>query len=1273
MSSTSAIDKNYLMLQFWNRVYRNNATEFQTFFEDIMQKAFPGFQKIRPYGKKGDGGNDGYRPSEGIYYQIYAPKNPSEKEAQAAKKLKDDFDKLKKNWDKISTIKTYHFVFNDKGAGVSIEIEKALSELRSENPTVTFNKFVPNDLEDVFFSLKKDQILALGFDVDSTNALKITYEYLNKLEIDLDRDNAKFVEKALTNVRNIVLSLGDDGLHLDFEILEARTLQKLEKVKEARDKYESLGKRYPSDPRPVLYLAEIYLHNNDLKKNEDLLKQAEKIDKNFWLLSLEKMIRAYVTNEKVDLSGVDEKNFPQDQKIKASFYRIYSGFFEEAEDHVTADSFIEKAISLYPDKFTNYDAKLSILERRFYITEEDQEQKTQQVNSFLSEIDSIEQIINWSDLGPRNKAILCYRKLNAYRIIEDLTLVEQNAKECFEFLLQCYFDRTIDNLLVGILTFVELPDSDLKKLLAYFDIAEKKISDDLAKRLVFQFILKDTLYSEGKNYFQKIHNQEITGFICNLEDKKYDKVLEFISDDSLFAVAIANTAKDSPDLRLKIIESLPNDGSVQKDKLLLLLNYDEGDMDKAFDLLRKFDLSNLGYLESRQVLRIAREKKAWDFVIVLLDNLIRQEKGKKAILNFKLQLFTANFKLGKFKDAAQIGEGILSNKDELDSLDADNKENLLGQTILARVKRGEFKLARELMEGHGDLFVTYESVLGIKVDVYLKNNDAQKAVATIVEGIKLIKTPTPEQYGRLIIFFIEIGNMIDFQLSPSEKVVDGYFVKLKNQERWYFVGDGDELDATKVSTNDKAYKLFLDKKPGEEVAFEEKYRADTRKYEIETILPVEKYVFWQCHHHAEILTVEKRWNAMEIIDVPSTADGIDTKYIIARLEDDRKARGEFFEMYAQKPLPLAFLAVNQGGLTEAIGCILNEQKGYIHFSSGDIEEINQQKDVARKLIAGEKFFIDGTSALVLGETGLLKDIYQYLPGLMVPQSVITLLLDINEKFRFAPGQTGHMAYSQGKLVLSSVDPSKRKKIRDNFDTTIKLLESNPENVEAISDVNKTGKFSEQRINPALCDSCILAQKEGCLVLTEDYLYLRVNELETKKHAPEYCSAFALVRVLYEQGKIGFDKYLAFFSYLSSYRFRFLPITVEDIEKSVFGGNDIKVFSPVNISLWNFPLTLSEPYGVPFERAFTVIGSFLVKMLTDDAVTPEMINKIFVEIIETFPTKDKNQLCQLLLSISVRVVNKNQQRMVLGRNIQGKVDSLSKLCEIYKGKDTIILS
>jgi tetratricopeptide (TPR) repeat protein len=1272
MKTNSAIDKNYLRLQFWNKVYQKNATEFQSFFEKIMLLAFPGFHKIRPYGNKGDGGNDGYKPDEGVYYQVYAPRKPDEKEAQAAKKLKEDFNTLKKNWDKISTIKTYYFVFNDKGGGVSIEIESALSELKQDNPTIIFKEFLTKDLEDIFFGLTDQQILSVGFDIDSTKTLKLVREILGKLEVELDRDNTKFVEKTLNNNQDIVFSLNDDSLNLDFEILYARTLQKLERVKEASIKYKSLSKRYPSDPRPILYQAEIQLNNDDFKKNKELLAQAEVIDKDYWLLALEELIRSYVTKEKVDLSNVDEKDFPQDPKIKASFYRIYSGFFEEVGDHVKADCFIERAINLYPDKFANYDARLTILESRFYFIEEEKEQKIQRVKSFIKEIDSIgEKISTWEELGARNKAIIGYRRFNAYQILEDFPLAEQNAKVCFEHLLQCYFDRIIDNLLIGILTPIELPESDLERLLIYLDTAEKRISDALAKRIVLQFILKDTLYTKGEDYFQKICNKRIYDFIHHLEEKNHDKVLEFLADDPLFAIAVANTIKGSPDLRLKIIESLPNDGSVQKDKLLLLLNYDEGDIDEAFNLLKKFDLSNLGYLESREVLKIASGKKAWDFVAILLENLIRQEKNIKALLNFKLQLFTAYFNLGKFKEAAQIGEDILSNNEELNVLDGGNKENLLGQTILARVRRGEFKVAQELMESHMSLFKTSESVLGIKVDVYLKNNDAEKALAAIVEGIKLIKTPTPEQYGGLFFYFVEIDNLIGLPMYPLEEIVDGCFVKLKDQDRWYFVGDGDELDATKILPDNEAYKLFVKKKVGEEIEFEEKYRANVSKFEVEDVHPIEKYISWQCKYNAEKLTVEKRWKAMEIIDLPSTATGIDTKYIIARLEDDRKARGQFLEMYAQGPLPLAFLALNQGGLTEAIGCIVNEQKGYIHFSSGDIDEFNQQKEIAKRIISGEKFYIDGTSALVLGETYLLHDIYQYLPGLMIPQSVITLLLDINDKFRFIPGQTGHMAYSQGKLVISSNDAEKRKRIRDNFAKVIRLLESKPENIQVISEANKTGEFSERRVEPSLSDACILAQREGYLVLTEDYLYLKVNELDTKKRAPEYCSSFALTRVLYEQGKIGFDKYLDFFSYLSSYRFRFLPITVDDIEKSVFGGNDVKVFSPKKIRLLNFPLTLSEDYGVSFDRAFTVVGQFLIKILIDDAVVSEMMEKIFIEIVESFPTKDKNQFGQLLLGISVKVINKAQKDIILGRNIQKKVNSISKLIEIYKSKDIIL--
>lgn len=1271
----TTLDKNYLRLQFWNKVYKKDATEFQHFFEDIMSGAFTGFQKIKPYGNKGDGGNDGYRPGEGIYYQIYAPRDPREKEAYAANKLKEDFEKLKTNWDQISTIKEYYFVFNDKDNGVSIEIENALSELRKKNAAIKFGVFTPRNLEDIFFCLKEEQILALDFDIDSTNTLKITKEYLEKLEIDLDRDNAKFVNKGLSNIQSIVSSLNDESLKLYFEILEARTLQKLECIKEAKGKYEDMAKRYPDDPRPVLYLAEIALNNGDFKGNEKLLKKAEQIDKNNWLLALEKLIRAYVRTEKIDLSKVDEKDFPAEEKIKANFYRIYSGFYEEAEKSSKADSFIERAIKLNPDKFNSYDAKLSQLEWRMIAPKINDKERQERAGRLLSEVEKVEQkIAEWGGVGVRSRAILLYRKFNAHRLQENLLEVEQNAKDCFELVLQCYFDRTIDNLLVGILTFIELPDNDLGRLLKYLDKVEKGISDDLTKRIVFQFNLKNQLFTEGKKYFQRIGKQNILDFISNLEKGDSDKVIEFLSGDPLFAVAITNTTKTNSELRLKIIESLPDDGSVQKDKLLLLLNYDEGDIDKAFEILKTFDLSNLGYLEAKQLLKIAQKKKAWEFVCRLLEDLIKKEKNISNILSLKLQLFTANLNLGKFKEAAEIGEEILSNPKELGLLDPENKESLLGQTISARIKRSEFKDAKKLLEDHVSLFLTHNYVLGVKVDVYLKNNDPQKALSSIVEGIKLIKTPTPEQYGYLLLYFVEIGNMMDFPLSSLDEITDGCFVKLKDNDMWYFIGNGEELDATKIAQDDEKYRLFMGKKVNDKIAFKEKYRASSVQFGVEMILSIEKYILWQCRHNAEKLTIEKRWKAMEIIDVPSTPNGVDPKFLIARLDDDRKARGKFFEMYTQKTLPLAFLAVNQGGLTNAIGCIINEQKGYINFSTGNLDEINAQKEVARRIIAGEEFYIDGTSSLVLGETGLLKDIYKYLPNLRIPQSVITLLLEINDKFRYIPGQSGHMAYSQGRLVLSGVDQQKRKKIRDNFEKTIKLLESKPKNIVAISTVNKTGKFSEQRIDSALCDACILAQRDKTMILTEDHLYLEVNKLETKKPQPEYCSAFALIRVLYEQKKIDFDKYLAFFSYLSSYRFRFLPIAFEDIEKAVFGDGTIRVITPQNIRLLNFPLTLSENYGVSFGRAFPIIGRFLVKVLIDDSILPEMVNKIYVEIIETFPipaNMSKRELGRMLIGVSVRVINNTQNNIVLSRNIQKKVDSLSNLTEIYEEKGIVL--
>lgn len=52
-----------------------------------------------------------------------------------------------------------------------------------------------------------------------------------------------------------------------------------------------------------------------------------------------------------------------------------------------------------------------------------------------------------------------------------------------------------------------------------------------------------------------------------------------------FAVSFTLAFKDKPALRRKILDSLPNDGSVQKEKVDLLLLYDEGELNKAFEIV----------------------------------------------------------------------------------------------------------------------------------------------------------------------------------------------------------------------------------------------------------------------------------------------------------------------------------------------------------------------------------------------------------------------------------------------------------------------------------------------------------------------------------------------------------------------------------------------------------------------------------------------------------------------------------------------------------------
>jgi tetratricopeptide (TPR) repeat protein len=1088
------------------------------------------------------------------------------------------------------------------------------------------------------------------------------------MEVYLDRGNGRFVFESLQNCKDIIDRQNDENLLVDWEILECRALQQLERIADAKRKYENICTRYPRDSRPFLYLAEICLNDEEYDRNDELLREAEKIDKSDSLLKIEKLLRDQRLGNTIDTANIDEQNFPTDPRMKASFYRFYAFNLQLEKDFTRAESFIERAINLNPDRLANYIAKLGLLE---FPLSNDIDQVKIDSEKLLLEIDAILGIVSqWGQLSPRNQVIFNLKKLMAFYVQENISETERLAKESFDLVMRCHFDVPIDHYLALLLMNVQLPQDEFDRLIVYLRRAEKGISDDLAKALIFQFILRKTLFSEGRLLFEDKAKEDIRSFVDYLENKNYDGVWNFMKDDLRFAIAMANAAKDFPDLRRKIIEKLPDDGNIQKEKLILLLNFDESNFDEAFAILKGLDLSQLRYFECAVFLEIARKKEAWEFVIVVLEKLLQYEQDKHIALQLKLELFDANLKIERLPEAIEIGERILSNRKELSLLNEQNREGLLANTVLSIMTRGDYPRAMTLVEMYPDIPKTVEFKVGVEAEVYLKNREASKAIESVVAGMKILRTPTPEQYAKLLFVLIQIDNMLNFPLTSAQTFEAESFVKFRDQERWYFVGDRDELDAIKIPSTDERYAKFSDRKPGDKVIFDFEYRKNIEHF-IESILPIDKYIFSQAVRHFNQMAADGNLRAVEMIEVPKIGDTIDTKNIIARLEDERKGRGEFFDLYCRENVPLAFLAISEGGLTRAIGLIQNEGRGFIRFSSGETAEIERQKDVARRIIAGNPFYLDGTSALILSETGLLGDIYAHLPNLKVPQSVIAMLLKCKEQFRYVPGQAGRLNYVKGQLLFSEISPDQGEALQKKFANSIGLLESKPENIGIISAASKRDCLSEQKVPAELCDACVLAQKDEVPVLTEDYLYLQMDQIETGKKAPEYCSAFALIRVLYEQKKITFEKYLEFFAYLSGYRFRFLPITSNDIEKAIFGDGIITMVRPGKIGWFNFPLTLSEEYGVPFASSFGVIALFLIRVITDDTILPDIVGSIFLEILSVFPTdKDKRFLAQLFVKVCVQEMNKMDRTIIVGTRAQKKIDRLSQIANIYNASNQL---
>lgn len=1257
-------DTEYLKNQFWLKIHRKNGKEFQTFFESIMKCAFQDFELVKPYGRTGDKKNDGFRKKAGIYYQVYAPENPEIKLARAAKKTKEDFRGLYESWQAHYEIREFHFVFNDKELGTAPEINMALAELSKEFPNVEFDVLTSKKLERIFLELREEDVVGLGFSLDSREAISNMRNYLKSIEVDLDRNNPELAVKSLQKVKKAIERQGDENLELEFEILECLALQRIGRIQESKEKYKSLIKRYPDDVRSLCYLAEAYLSEGNFELNEKLLNQAEKINADHWLWKIEMLSRKYHLKEMINLSEIDESLFPEDNRSKSIFYRIYALFYEMDKDHRKADEYIEKAIHLNPDRFSNYDVKLGFQAERLLALSGIEKEYAHK--EYLQNIDmTIKKFQTWEYFSIRNMIYLNHRKLGALLTSDEFTEIERLGEDILLLILNCHFDIIIDRILSSLLKYVLLPDKQLEALLGYLRKYKDDISHDLSNSFLFQFARKGQLQTRAREFFKTLENTKAIKFIENVEKKNIEGVVEFLIQDTKFMVSMANSLTDIPDLREEIIRRLPEEKDLNIDRVWLLFYYETRQYEKAFEILKTQNLSKIEKYEFGIFLEIAHQMEAWEMELMIIEQALKLDFDEVKKIRFRLRLFSASFNLGRYSEAIEIGESLLKERKTLiEYMNAQNREILLGQTIFASLRRGENEKAQHLIKEYHEFAQTYEFKISVEVETYLKNNDGEGALRAVIEGAKKEGSPTPEQFAHLFPILLQINELSNISLNSDNKVTKNCFVKIEDQDRWFFLGDECELDATKIQPSNSKYSSFIGKKIGDSVEFpDDKYHSLNRI--IQNILPIEGYIFLRSHDYFCQLSREGIWEQGWIIEVPKKSGILDLSNVITFVKDKQKQRDDFFDFYCEKDIPLALLAANQDGLVRAIGKIQQENRGFIHILSGKTEEYEKQKEIARKMVAGDTAYLDGTSALFLSELGILEHILSSVPNLRIPQSVINYLFEVSDQFSYIPGQVGLIGFSRGALQISQTNQKQQLRIKDNIVESIKYMESKPEKISVISKSNKRDVFTEQQIPAEIVDACIMAQKDNAVVLTDDFLYLQANSLETGKRIPAYCSSFILMRILLDDGKIRFSEYLDYFSYLSFYRCRFLPVSIDDLIRAIFGDGKIIIVAPENIEKFNLSLVLSEEYGVSPWNALQVMGVFLGRILVDDSITLELAERIFAEIVTSF-LRNRNRLItgKLLIAFCQLFIQQYQRGIAVGFKAKRKLKALEGQIKIF---------
>jgi len=184
------------------KLRQSSGDQFQEFFSLVMEQLHgDDFVRIRPHGRLGDKGCDGYLRSSGTVFQCYGAVNGDKnKVSYLTEKMRTDFPKARKGCGDI--MKKWKMVHNLVD-GLPIETVLTLDEMEETNPEIKFGFIGLESFENYIGALAiEKKIQLLGPVATNQDAQNLQVEELKLLIDDLVRA-AEDPRNALNEIRPV--------------------------------------------------------------------------------------------------------------------------------------------------------------------------------------------------------------------------------------------------------------------------------------------------------------------------------------------------------------------------------------------------------------------------------------------------------------------------------------------------------------------------------------------------------------------------------------------------------------------------------------------------------------------------------------------------------------------------------------------------------------------------------------------------------------------------------------------------------------------------------------------------------------------------------------------------------------------------------------------------------------------------------------------------------------------------------------------------------------